>query len=128
MQAIDAERVRGQVQDVEAKRGPLEGLQEIADDPEYLAELSAAAVPREGEGQGVAPDSDSAQDISVPIRFLDEEGEDSSPESEKPADALEPADPHDEFGPLPPAPAHTEDIGNDRPSPRGPGLGPPAPA
>jgi hypothetical protein len=35
--------VRGNVADLEAKRGPLEGLHEIADDPEYLAELSAVA-------------------------------------------------------------------------------------
>jgi hypothetical protein len=40
LKAVDAERVREQVADVEARRGPLVGLQEIADDPEYLAELS----------------------------------------------------------------------------------------
>ncbi len=41
--AIDAERVREQIAEVEAKRGTLEGLHEIADDPEYLAELSSDA-------------------------------------------------------------------------------------
>ena len=42
LKAVDAERVREQVADVEARRGPLVGLQEIADDPEYLAELSTS--------------------------------------------------------------------------------------
>jgi hypothetical protein len=40
-QAIETERVRAQVASIEAQRGLLEGLQEIADDPEYLAEWSA---------------------------------------------------------------------------------------
>lgn len=41
--AIDAERVRDQVAEFEARRGPLEGLHQIANDPEYLAEWSALA-------------------------------------------------------------------------------------
>jgi len=47
LKAVDAEHVRDQVAGVEARRGALEGLNEIADDPEYLAELSAASAPRE---------------------------------------------------------------------------------
>jgi hypothetical protein len=39
--AIEAERIRAQVEDLEAQRGVLEGLHAIADDPEYLAEWSA---------------------------------------------------------------------------------------
>lgn len=46
VRAIDAESVRDHVAGVEAKRGTLEGLHEIADDPEYLADLSAATAPR----------------------------------------------------------------------------------
>ena len=42
--AIEAGRVNDQVADVEAKRGPLKGLRQISEDPEYLAELSAAPV------------------------------------------------------------------------------------
>ena len=38
---IEAERVREQVAEVEARRGRLEGLHQIANDPEYLAEWSA---------------------------------------------------------------------------------------
>ncbi len=46
-QGIEDERIREQVAEVEAKRGALEGLHEIADDPEYLEELrSASAIPR----------------------------------------------------------------------------------
>lgn len=45
--AIEMERVREQVADVEAKRGPLEGLHEIANDPQYLAEWSAQSDARE---------------------------------------------------------------------------------
>ncbi|HMB03601.1 MAG TPA: hypothetical protein VKP69_07655, partial [Isosphaeraceae bacterium] len=45
--AIDAERVREQVAEFEARRGPLEGLHQIANDPEYLAEWSALAGARE---------------------------------------------------------------------------------
>ena len=39
--AIEAKHDREQIQDIEARRGPMEGLKAIADDPEYLAELSA---------------------------------------------------------------------------------------
>jgi hypothetical protein len=39
--ALDAERIRAQVANLEAQRGVLEGLHEIADDPEYLAEWQA---------------------------------------------------------------------------------------
>lgn len=50
LQALDAERVREQVAEVEAKHGTLDGLQEIADDPEYLAELSHAIAPAAERG------------------------------------------------------------------------------
>ena len=38
MQAIENERVRQKIAGFESRRGPLEGLKEIADDPDYLAE------------------------------------------------------------------------------------------
>jgi hypothetical protein len=41
--AIESEQVRQKVADFEAKRGPLKGLKEIADDPDYLAEWQAQA-------------------------------------------------------------------------------------
>jgi hypothetical protein len=45
--AIEGEHAREQVADLEARRGPLEGLHEIANDPEYLAEWSGKVLPRE---------------------------------------------------------------------------------
>ncbi len=47
IKALDAERVREHLNDVESRRGSLEGFHEIADDPEFLADLSAASAPRE---------------------------------------------------------------------------------
>ncbi len=38
MRAIEDERVRQKIAGFESRRGPLEGLKEIADDPDYLAE------------------------------------------------------------------------------------------
>jgi hypothetical protein len=38
MRAIENERVRQKIAGFESRRGPLEGLKEIADDPDYLAE------------------------------------------------------------------------------------------
>ena len=40
---LDEQRVREQIAEVETRRGALEGLQEIANDPEYLAEWNAQA-------------------------------------------------------------------------------------
>ncbi len=45
--AIEVEQAREQVADLEARRGALEGLHEIANDPEYLAEWSARTGPRD---------------------------------------------------------------------------------
>jgi hypothetical protein len=46
MQALENERVRGRVADYEARRGPLKGLKEIADDPDYLAEWQQRSEPK----------------------------------------------------------------------------------
>ena len=54
-QAIEARQVRAHVADVEARRGPLEGLHEIADDPEYLAEWSAISSPTPKEPRQPPP-------------------------------------------------------------------------
>ncbi len=40
---LEEQRVREQIAEVETRRGALEGLQEIANDPEYLAEWNAQA-------------------------------------------------------------------------------------
>ncbi len=46
IETIEAEHAREVVEDTEARRGPLEGLDAIANDPEYLAEWNASASPR----------------------------------------------------------------------------------
>jgi hypothetical protein len=44
--AVDDARIRHKVADFEARRGPLEGLKEIASDPDYLAEWHARQEPK----------------------------------------------------------------------------------
>src|SRR5207248_2881090 len=39
--ALEAEQIHQKVAEFEAKRGPLKGLKEIAEDPDYLAEWQA---------------------------------------------------------------------------------------
>ena len=62
MKAIETERVRQKVADIELRRGPLEGLNEIADDPHYLAEWK-----QQSEEKAEAPASSPA---GAPI-FID---------------------------------------------------------
>src|SRR5258708_161029 len=47
MRAIDGERARVHVEEIEARRGTFEGLHEIASDPQYLAEWSAQNASRD---------------------------------------------------------------------------------
>lgn len=63
--AIEGERARRRLEDEEARRGTLEGLRAIADDPVYLAEWKAAGRPHrvepsaseaEGEGESAVED------------------------------------------------------------------------
>ena len=49
VEAIEAEQSRHQTQATEARHGRLEGYRAIADDPEYLAELSASVAHREDQ-------------------------------------------------------------------------------
>ncbi len=51
METLEKERVRQKVSDFEARRGPLEGLKQIANDPDYLAEWQ--------ESSGAKPDGPS---------------------------------------------------------------------
>ncbi len=69
--AIEAEHAREQVAELEARRGALEGLRAIADDPEYLAELSGKTAPREPTepwaiGEGTADGDASAPAVGMP--------------------------------------------------------------
>ncbi len=47
--ALEAERSIGHVAEAEEKHGPFEGLHEVTDDPEYLAEWNASIGRRDGE-------------------------------------------------------------------------------
>jgi hypothetical protein len=75
MRAIDGEHAREQVADLEARRGPLEGLHEIASDPEYLAEWSARAAgrdpvaSREPAGGSVPLDLEDTEAPAIPVRM-----------------------------------------------------------
>jgi hypothetical protein len=69
--AIEAEQVREHVADVEARRGPLEGLHQIADDPEYLAEWSAQAVLRDQAEPAPEGDAAAVEDVAVEIPGID---------------------------------------------------------
>jgi hypothetical protein len=71
-EAIEAEHVRDQVAEVEARRGAFEGLLEVAEDPEFLAELTAASGPREGstaDNQEPRADSAGAQPLTLATPF-----------------------------------------------------------
>ncbi len=57
MQAIDRERVDRKVAEVESKRGRLGGLDEIASDPDYLAELSRRSLPVDSKPQPLTASS-----------------------------------------------------------------------
>ena len=68
VKAVETEHVRSHVADVESKRGPLEGLHEIADDPEYLADLRSAVAPARPE----PPRAEPPRPRDLAIRYLDE--------------------------------------------------------
>lgn len=53
---VDAAHFRDQVAEVEARRGPLLGLNAIADDPEFLADMRAATHPDHGSPPADAPE------------------------------------------------------------------------
>ncbi len=56
MQALENERVKKRVAEFEARRGPLEGLKQIADDPHYLVEWQERSENRAETPYEYAPD------------------------------------------------------------------------
>ncbi|QEH36689.1 hypothetical protein OJF2_52740 [Aquisphaera giovannonii] len=68
--AIEADRIRSQVADVEARRGALEGLNAIADDPDYLAEWreksGSVEIPPARRGNG-HESSSPAPDVTISL-------------------------------------------------------------
>jgi hypothetical protein len=69
--ALEAEWSIGHVAEAEVKHGPFEGLRDVTDDPEYLAEWTASASRRDGDAAGGPVD-----DHEIPV--------DSSPALELP--------------------------------------------
>ena len=65
LDAIEAARSREQVAEVEAKRGSLVGFHAITEDPEYLAEWSASAAPRERAEFPVVEPPDATQEADA---------------------------------------------------------------
>ncbi len=62
-QTIEVEHAREVVKEAEARRGALEGLDEIANDPEYLADWAASAVP---ESRRPGPNAEEPTDATEP--------------------------------------------------------------
>jgi hypothetical protein len=81
MQALENERIQQKVADFEARRGPLEGFKQIANDPDYLAEWKQQSESR--QDQPVIYDTDEARNtptghgasepVTVDIVYHDEE-------------------------------------------------------
>jgi len=69
--AIESDRAREQVADAEARQGALDGFRAIADDPEYLAEWSASAAPRERAGiqllEAGQPQDRKEPEVAMPV-------------------------------------------------------------
>ena len=75
MQGLENERVQQKVAEFEARRGPLEGLKQIADDPQYLAEWQRALRCQNRTPRATAPTTTSRLDAlgpGEPVIFIDE--------------------------------------------------------
>jgi hypothetical protein len=88
--AVEEEYVREHMADVESKRGPLEGFQEITDDAEYLVDLREAATARKHDPPKVAePRAEGSESIhrdaheTVEISYI--ETPESRPDGSTPA-------------------------------------------
>jgi len=78
IQAIEAEQVRQKVSGFEARRGPLEGLKEIAEDPDYLSEWQARSEARPAPSPLPTVDA-----ITVDFALADGDDTDMLPEPEE---------------------------------------------
>jgi hypothetical protein len=102
-EALEAARIRAQVANLEAQRGVLEGLHEIADDPEYLAEWQAqveAQAQARDRGEAVRLESPGGP-VSIPVPGPEElpEPEVGEDAGALPAPAPEPAVPATRLSP-----------------------------
>ena len=65
MQSLENERVHQKVADFEARRGPLEGLKQIAADPDYLAEWQESSDTKPDVSPRSGPNQDSTGQIAL---------------------------------------------------------------
>ena len=73
MQAIENEQVRQKIAGFESRRGPLEGLKEIADDPDYLAEWQQKRSDEKADAsarRGAPPDRRFSSSLRPPSRCI----------------------------------------------------------
>ena len=82
--ALENERDSRRVADVESQRGPLEGLKEIAQDPQYLAEWRNQHERHDGE-------PDFTPEMTVPIGFF--QAPEAADETDEPAEAEQDGEP-----------------------------------
>jgi hypothetical protein len=81
MQALENERIQQKVADFEARRGPLEGFKQIANDPDYLAEWKQQSEARPeqtviyeiDESRNAANNQRASGPVTVDIVYPDEE-------------------------------------------------------
>jgi hypothetical protein len=98
--AIEFERAKFHVAEVEAKHGPLVGFNEITDDPDYLAEWREQSESREllgAKDQAAASmDRTDADELTIPVDVLDalpveDEADLTAPENDSTSEDTEPA-------------------------------------
>jgi hypothetical protein len=88
MQALENERIQRKVADFEARRGPLEGFKQIANDPDYLAEWKqqSEAKPEQtviyetDEARNASTSQGASGPVTIDIVYPDEE--ENSPDAE----------------------------------------------
>jgi hypothetical protein len=91
MQALENERIQRKVADFEARRGPLEGFKQIANDPDYLAEWKqqSEAKPEQTviyepeEARAASTGQGASGPVSVDIVYPDEEENSRDAEAER---------------------------------------------
>ncbi len=71
--AIEIERVKAHLVDVQEKRGPMEGFKEITDDPSYLAEWREQSGSHELEPAQPPPPIPTAGEPVPAVKFLDDD-------------------------------------------------------
>jgi hypothetical protein len=117
MRAIEDERVRQKIAGFESRRGPLEGLKEIADDPDYLAEWHKRSDERT-DAPSVAGRSDAPIFIETPpaVEVYYPEPEPAPPTAPEPAVNSMPTSPEPERVPVQIL-SHTDPVSPAMPTP-----------